>query len=286
VISNVSASAVTASAATITWTTDAPADSTVEYGTTTAYGATASTAGLVTSHTQGLTGLGSGTVYHYRVKSKDAYGQVSASADGTFSTATAVPTFRSRSTTTNGTSVTRPSGVVAGDLLLATLEVDADPVTVTGPTGWTLIQDARVAPGTASAYHAQLWYRVAGASEPSSYAWNVGVSTWTDIGILDYANVNGIAPIDVSASSDAGTTSQPATGQITTAYAGDLVVDIFIDYNFGTWTPGSGMTQRFDFDSVTAQDALVPAAGVVGPKTATSTATGPTAALVVALRSP
>ena len=286
VISNVSASAVTATAATIEWTTDTPSDTTVEYGTTTAYGASAAAAGLVTGHTQGLTGLGSGTVYHYRVKSRDAYGQVSTSGDGTFTTASAVPTFRSRSTTTNGSTVTRPAGAVAGDLLLAALEVDADPVTVTGPAGWTLLQDVRIAPGTASVYHAQLWYRVAGASEPSSYAWSASVSAWTDIGVLDYANVNGAAPIDVSAAQAAGTTSTPATPQITTAYANDLMVAVFVDYNFGTWTAGSGMTQRFDFDSVTAQDALLPSSGPVGPKTATSTTTGPTAALVVALRSP
>ena len=286
VISGVSAGSVTASAATISWTTDTPADTTVEYGTTTAYGATASTPGAVTSHTQGLTGLGSGTVYHYRVLSRDAYGQVSVSGDATFTTVTAVPTFRSRSTATDGTTVARPAGVVAGDLLLATLEIDADPVAVTAPAGWTRLQDVRAAPGTGSVFHAQLWYKVAGASEPSSYAWNVGTSAWTDIAILAYANVNGVAPIDGSSGRDAGTASQPTTAQVITSAANDLLVAVFIDYAFGTWTPGSGMTQRFDFDSVTAQDVLVPAPGAVGPKTATNTTAGATAALVVALRAP
>src|SRR5262249_29897859 len=218
VISSVAASTVTASTATITWTTDTASDTTVEYGTTTAYGASASTPGLVTSHTQGLTGLSSSTLYHYRVKSKDAYGQVSASADATFTTTTpppSPPTFRSQSTVTNGRTVSKPSGVVAGDLLLASLEIDADPVTVTAPSGWTLLQDTIAGGGTASVFHGQLWYKVAGTSEPLSYTWTIAGSAYTDIGLLAYTNVNLSAPIDARAGPDAGTPTHPPPAPIT-----------------------------------------------------------------------
>jgi len=289
VISSVAASTVTASTATITWTTDTASDTTVEYGTTTAYGASASTPGLVTSHTQGLIGLSSSTLYHYRVKSKDAYGQVSASADATFTTTTpppSPPTFRSQSTVTNGRTVSKPSGVVAGDLLLASLEIDADPVTVTAPAGWTLLQDTIAGGGTASVFHGQLWYKVAGPSEPLSYTWTIAGSAYTDIGLLAYTNVNLSAPIDASAGRDAGTTSQPATGAITTNFASDLVVATFVNYQFGTWTAGPGMTGRYDFDSCFAEDVVVMAAGPVSARTATNTTSGPTTAQVVAIRSP
>jgi hypothetical protein len=41
---------------------------------------------LVTSHTQAVTGLNSGTLYYYRVKSRDAAGNLATSSNATFST--------------------------------------------------------------------------------------------------------------------------------------------------------------------------------------------------------
>ncbi len=72
---------VTASTAIIRWTTDEPSTSQVEYGTTTSYDQTSTPDNnLVTSHTVTLTGLESGTTYHYRVKSKDARGNEATSS--------------------------------------------------------------------------------------------------------------------------------------------------------------------------------------------------------------
>jgi RHS repeat-associated protein len=88
VISNVTAGGVTATTATITWTTNENSDCQVEYGTTQAYGhSTALNPALVTTHSQGLSGLTSETLYHYRVKSKDAAGNLAFSDDFTFTTA-------------------------------------------------------------------------------------------------------------------------------------------------------------------------------------------------------
>lgn len=86
VISNVQATAITASGATITWTTDEPSDSVVEYGLTTAYGSSVSNATNVTSHSLPLTGLSGNTLYHYRVKSTDAAGNTTTSVDHSFQT--------------------------------------------------------------------------------------------------------------------------------------------------------------------------------------------------------
>jgi len=288
VISQVQAGSITTSGATIGWTTDTPSSSQVEYGTTTAYGSsTTLDSALVTSHAQTLSGLAASTLYHFRVRSTDAFGNQSLSTDATFTAAPASPpSFRSRSSVTNGTTVAKPSGVAAGDLLLASLEVDANPATVTAPAGWTLLQDVLTGSGTGTAFHAQLWYRVAGSSEPASYTWNTGGASWTDIGILDYSNVHSAAPIDVSAGRDAGTTTQPVTNSITTTYGNDLVVAVFIDYANASWTPGAGLTMRFDFDANMAEDGVAVAPGGVGPVTATSSAAGSAAGLVVAVRAP
>jgi hypothetical protein len=92
-ISGVAAGSITSSGATITWTTNEASDTHVEYGTTTSYGSsTTLAAAMVTSHSQALSGLAVNTLYHYRVKSRDAAGNLATSGDFTFTTATASPT--------------------------------------------------------------------------------------------------------------------------------------------------------------------------------------------------
>ncbi len=74
--------------ATISWSTDEVADSTVEYGTTSALGSVVSNAALVTSHSVGLAGLSAATPYFYVVRSRDAAGNLATSATQSFTTLT------------------------------------------------------------------------------------------------------------------------------------------------------------------------------------------------------
>jgi len=93
VISAVTSTSVSSSGATITWTTNEASDSQVDYGTTTAYGSsTALNASAVTAHSALLSGLSANTIYHYRVRSRDAAGNLALSADFTFTTQTAADT--------------------------------------------------------------------------------------------------------------------------------------------------------------------------------------------------
>jgi hypothetical protein len=86
-LSAVSASAMTTTGATIAWTTDEPSDSQVEYGTTTAYGTLSPLAGTrVKKHTVALKALAPGTLYHFRVRSRDFAGNLAVSSDATFTT--------------------------------------------------------------------------------------------------------------------------------------------------------------------------------------------------------
>lgn len=68
-ISGVSVNSITATSATITWTTNHAANSQIDYGLTSGYGSVKSNASLVTSHSIVITGLTSGSTYHYRVTS-------------------------------------------------------------------------------------------------------------------------------------------------------------------------------------------------------------------------
>ncbi|MFB0500638.1 MAG: PGF-pre-PGF domain-containing protein [Candidatus Hadarchaeaceae archaeon] len=113
-ISYISVSVVTTTSATITWATVLPANSQVDYGTTTAYGLTSSNPDLTTSHSVGLTGLTSSTTYHFRMRSEDAYYHVDIFEDMTFTTPT--PDFR--------ISVSPSSGsVLQGESITATVSI-------------------------------------------------------------------------------------------------------------------------------------------------------------------
>src|SRR5206468_11575094 len=85
VLSGATASALSVDTAAISWTTDELADSQVQYGLRTGYrSASVLDASRVTAHTVTLNGLTAGTLYHYRVKSKDAAGNLAVSPDAVF----------------------------------------------------------------------------------------------------------------------------------------------------------------------------------------------------------
>ncbi|MCX6651180.1 MAG: hypothetical protein NT131_05955, partial [Methanomassiliicoccales archaeon] len=86
-ITSVAAVLTDLNAVRVTWTTNIEATSMVYFGTTTAYGSTASGASG-TSHTVDISGLNEATLYHFKVRSASvAYpGVVTYGSDGTFTT--------------------------------------------------------------------------------------------------------------------------------------------------------------------------------------------------------
>ncbi|RMF69327.1 MAG: hypothetical protein D6743_02025, partial [Calditrichaeota bacterium] len=73
--------------AVVNWSTDEPADGQVEYGPSTQYGNLSPLqSALVTDHTITLGGLVPGQTYHFRVRSRDAAGNLQKSQDFTFTT--------------------------------------------------------------------------------------------------------------------------------------------------------------------------------------------------------
>jgi len=86
VISSIFVDSITQNSARVNWTTNELANSTVRYGTTASYGATNTNATLVANHQITLTGLASGTLFHYSVSSHDASRNGATSTDQTFST--------------------------------------------------------------------------------------------------------------------------------------------------------------------------------------------------------
>ncbi len=88
IISNVQATNITDTGATITWTTSAAANSSVDYGNTSALGTNVTNATQTTTHSIAITGLNTTTTYYYNVTSCNSFGCKSA---GTYSFITAPP---------------------------------------------------------------------------------------------------------------------------------------------------------------------------------------------------
>jgi hypothetical protein len=107
------ASSTTATTATITWTTDESATSTVNYGASTSYGTASSSSSFTTSHSITLTGLTAGTLYHFQVASGDSSYNYATSSDGTFTTLTiSAPSL----TTSSASSLTQTTATLNGSV--------------------------------------------------------------------------------------------------------------------------------------------------------------------------
>jgi chitodextrinase len=126
-ISGVSTSNITANGASIVWTTNEPATSQVEYGTTSAYGTLSPLdSALVSSHTVALSSLLPSTTYYFRPRSKDAAGNERVGSGSTFKT----------QATTDNTPPSVPGGLSATPVSVSQIDVawsaSTDNVAVTG----------------------------------------------------------------------------------------------------------------------------------------------------------
>jgi hypothetical protein len=113
VISNLSANSFDPARALFMWSTNEPAVQRLEYGTSTAYGkTTAFTTQLSSSHTVSLRDLTGGTLYHYRIHTRDAAGNLTTSPDYTLTTAGAVAPTQATPAPTPTTTAPAPTAPV------------------------------------------------------------------------------------------------------------------------------------------------------------------------------
>src|SRR6266540_2668249 len=165
VISNVAAGGVTTTGATITWTTNENSDSQVEYGTDQTYGqSTTLNPALVTAHSQGLSGLTAGTPYYYRVKSRDAAGNLAVSGDFTF---TATPPDTTPPTVTSRSPAAGATNVILGANVTVTFSEAMNPATVNGSSVELRDPSNALVPATVS-YNADSFTATLALSAPLS----------------------------------------------------------------------------------------------------------------------
>jgi hypothetical protein len=280
VISNVAATAIAGTSATISWTTDKFSDSQIDYGTTTAYGSqTTLSTTYVTSHVQSLTGLRPSTVYHYRIRSRDIANNLGVSADATFTTAPPAPSphLVAATSATDDASATTISATFTG----ANTPGDLIAVAVSwGGDGG--------APGCADSLGNS--YAVATAQYDSlmdqslaiCYAANIrpgsgdtvtvtfsGGQPYRRLIATEYAGVAAAAPVDALAQNigtSATVTNDVTSGTATTYTNGDLIFGAVMDDTATTAiTAGTGFTQRdsLNNEDLAVQDMVQPGAGAV-----------------------
>jgi hypothetical protein len=118
VISNITVSGITMNSAIITWMTDQPADSFVDYGTTSSYGSWVKDQSLVTDHSLPINNLAVGTTYHFKVTSTNAFGMAVSSVDSTLTTQAGLLTLGITSPV-NGATVNRLDVLLKGTVVNA-----------------------------------------------------------------------------------------------------------------------------------------------------------------------
>lgn len=197
------------------------------------------------------------------------------------------PQPRGSGTTATGSSsasVAKPSGVVEGDLLLACLVLyGTNPaVVINPPSGWTQIRAAfddwvRIA----------CFYKVAGASEPTSYSWSY-TGAGTDLGVACIAfqrdTFDPDNPIDASHSGATGTSGPGEGASITTSEDNSRLLLFATVTNSPPNSTPAGMSSLLttSFNSVVWEE-LRTSAGATGDRTFTASSYGHWAAIMLAI---
>ncbi|OGG58839.1 hypothetical protein A2765_00460 [Candidatus Kaiserbacteria bacterium RIFCSPHIGHO2_01_FULL_56_24] len=162
--------------------------------------------------------------------------------------------------------------VSAGDMMLASIAVkDGSVVNVIPPSGWTQI--ARTDNGVNIALIS--YWKVATASEPTTYTWTIDQQTKAVGGITPYSGVDTANPIDTVAG-NIGLGTLATTSVITTSVANEEVVALYAtDVNRGFSTP-TGMTAKYNLahtggPSTAAYEILQATAGTASSRSSTIT---------------
>ncbi|HLB19950.1 MAG TPA: hypothetical protein VK613_12555, partial [Gaiellaceae bacterium] len=205
------------------------------------------------------------------------------------------------STTTNGTSVTvtRPTSVATGSLMLAQVTLRNNDA-ITAPAGWTTTGNLRTSGAT---LEQRIYYRIATAADiaTTTYQWSWTTTSDGAAAILAYSGTDGTNPIDVAATDNAGSSLSASASSLTTTQANDMI-DAFYGVQgqsgptiTATQDAAQSMTQEYTIASgsaptskarSTGADGAQAAVAATGNKTATLSASSPWVAHLVALMPP
>lgn len=194
----------------------------------------------------------------------------------------------------SNSTLAKPSGVVEGDLLIAILSADGPNSTISWasriPAGWAIAEE-NLATGGTFVTHGAVAYKIAGASEPSTYAFSFGDQSGCGA-IVAYQGVNQTTPINASAKQEnvASATAHPIPS-VTTTVADCLAIAIYQHRgnNGVPYTEPAGWTERIDYKGAVCNsnfgvaDKVFASSGATGSVTATGNVADETWTVMLAI---
>jgi hypothetical protein len=118
--------------------------------------------------------------------------------------------------------MTKPTGVVEGDLLLCCLNSYGGVAVLSAPSGWTEVFDQSYATNTSMT----LWYKKAGASEGTNYIWEFEELGRRTAWLARITGADADNPIDVLSTNGSGSISTATANGVTTVTGDTLVFRI------------------------------------------------------------
>lgn len=187
----------------------------------------------------------------------------------------------SAAASTTSFTCSKPTGTLAGDLLIAFQAADggtfAEMTTPTGGAAWAALgqqQWSSAEPGT------KVWWKIAGGSEPATYGFGQGVNSESVVGIAALVSFDTTAtPLLTSSASGSSTTNVPTPSVTPTTASLELrwAASWGMSGTAITWTPPATYTEQIDqssgsFTSAALATKPVPA-GATGIQNFTSSQT-------------
>lgn len=164
----------------------------------------------------------------------------------------------------------KPTGTDVDDLMVAFMCNNAAGGRLwSPPSGWTAVVNQNASPNIS------VCYKVAGASEPSTYTWTLSGSATSNVIVI--ATYRGAVYDTVGTISTALSGSVQTAPAITLAASNSTILAFFCSSDGATWSsPSSGLTSRFSFSAgpglvLYSEDNL--ASGSTGTRSATISAT-------------
>lgn len=177
--------------------------------------------------------------------------------------------------------VTKPTGVSAGDVMVAVVGAQVlSSTTISPPSGWTQVAQLWVSQPVLG-----MWYRVADGNEGTSFQFSYSQnSSARRAGILRYSGVDNTTPIDVAANTNSGSSAAPRGLSVTTV-TNDARLLMGLAFAQGNQSAApTGMTEQFELDRVAFNDATQATAGASGDKDSTLSASNFWVTILTALR--
>jgi hypothetical protein len=150
--------------------------------------------------------------------------------------------------------ISKPTGTVNGDFMVAAIAIQPYTATITPPSGWTLLRRTDTAGGTSNAL--EIFTKAAGASEPASYTWTLGAFAHAAGGIQSFSGVDiaaGAVNVENGQSTGSGTSHDAPS--ITPTVANTMLVTAHTLSSSRTWTQPTGMSEAYDIASLPTSNA-------------------------------